>query len=218
MPVSRLGISKYGVASQGIDQSGIKAAQTRWVYNFDGVDDRGSLQFRAINPDGDNTFEFWSPDNFSAFRGVICQSISATTSAREFTLVTGSYGLLVRLGGTETVIMSLAQGFKQSTRYGLTLIGNTAQVFEGGLGGTLVRTTTFSRGVAREPAANTVIGCIPSGAGFGNFFQGLQYDVRINGTLWPMADRNQSIQSSIPAGNNMTLVNTTSDRWQEIEK
>lgn len=194
----------------------INGRPIRFAPNFDGVDDRGVLASRAVNPDGDNTFEFWTPANFSSFQGVICQSTSATTTLREFTLVTGSSGLLVRLGGSETVIMSQAQGLKPSTRYGLTLIGTTAQVFEGGLGGTLVRATTFARGAAREPAANTVIGCIPAGTGFGNFFQGLQYNIRINGVLWAMNQRNQTIQPSTPAGNNMTLVNVTSDRWQEV--
>jgi hypothetical protein len=138
--------------------------------------------------------------------GVICQSASATVSAREFTIVAGSSGLLVRFGGTETVIMSQAQGFKPATRYGLTLIGTTAQVFEGGLGGALVRTATFTRGAAREPTANTVIGAIPAGAGFGNYFSGLQYDIKINGTLWEMGGRNQSIQLPTPTGLGAELI------------
>jgi hypothetical protein len=88
-----------------------------------------------------------------------------------------------------------------------------SQIFEGGLSGTPVRTGTFTRGAAREPAAPTLIGCRGT---FSQFFRGLQYDIRINGTLWEMGNRNESIQPSTPAGNNMTLVNTTSDRWEQV--
>jgi len=186
MPISARGIAQRGISlPKGIATRGISVSERQcWAYNFDGIDDRGVLATRAINIEGDNSLEFWSPASLSAFMGVICQSASATVSAREFTIVTGSSGLLVRFGGTETVIMSQAQGFKPATRYGLTLIGTTAQVFEGGLGGTLVRTAAFTRGAAREPTANTVIGAIPAGAGFGNYFSGLQYDIKINGTLF----------------------------------
>jgi hypothetical protein len=125
--------------------------------------------------------------------------------------------MFIVFGGVSTVLLTIAQGYKDSTRYGLTLIGNTFQIFEGGLDGTLVRTAAFTRGAAREPTAQTLIGCRGANAGaFTQFFQGLQYDIRINGTLWEMGNRNEAIQPSTPAGNNMTLVNTTSDRWSEI--
>jgi hypothetical protein len=80
-------------------------------------------------------------------------------------------------------------------------------VFEGGLSGTLVRTATFARGAAREPTAQTLIGCRGNGAGvFANFFQGPQYDIRINGTLWEMGDRDQAIQLPTPTGLGAELI------------
>jgi hypothetical protein len=136
---------------------------------------------------------------------------------REFHLYVDASTLQVRYGGAVSALLSPAQGFKPATRYGLTLIGTTAQIFEGGLSGTLVRTAAFTRGAAREPTAPTLIGCRGDGAGaFALFFQGLQYDIRINGTLWEMGNRNEAIQPSTPDGNNMTLVNTTSDRWEQV--
>jgi hypothetical protein len=192
--------------------------QKRWVYNFDGIDDRGVLANRAINIEGDNTFEFWSPAVLNPNSVILSQNLSSVGASWEFILqLSATSALQINYGGAFSTVYSTAQGFKPATRYGLTLIGTTAQVFEGGLNGTLVRTATFTRGAAREPTAQTLIGCRGAGAGvFANFFQGLQYDIRINGTLWEMGNRNEAIQPSTPAGNNMTLVNTTSDRWSEI--
>jgi hypothetical protein len=100
-----------------------------------------------------------------------------------------------------------AQGFKPATRYGITLIGTEAKIYEGGLSGTLVRTTTFTRGTAREPTAPTLIGCRGNGVGaFTGFFNGLQYDIKINGTLWEMGDRNQLIQLPSPSGLGSELI------------
>jgi hypothetical protein len=219
MPIATRGIARQGISRRGIATSGISVVdRVCFAYNFDGIDDRGVLTTRAINIEGDNTFEFWSPASLAVSQAIIAQNISATLTSREFTLfVDGNVGLSILFGGTITVIMTIAQGFKPTTRYGLTLIGNQAQVFEGGLNGTLVRTTTFTRGTAREPTAQTLIGCRGNGAGvFTLFFQGPQYDIRINGVLWEMGNRNEAIQPSTPAGNSMTLVNTTSDRWQQV--
>lgn len=218
MPIATRGIARQGISRRGIATSGISIVdRVCFAYNFDGIDDRGVLATRAINPDGDNVFEFWSPSG-STGGIIIAQNISATESAREFHLWRGASGELnVTFGGVTTRIATVGEGFKPATKYGLALIGTTAQLFEGGLNGTLVRNTTFTRGTAREPTASTLIGCRAAGAGaFANFFQGLQYDIMINGTLWEMGDRNQVIQPSLPAGNPMTLFNTTSDRWQAV--
>jgi hypothetical protein len=219
MPIATRGIARQGISRRGIATGGISVAdRVCFAYNFDGIDDRGVLANRAINIEGDNTFEFWSPPDLAQSQAIVAQNITSTLASREFTLFAdGGVGLSVVYGGAVSGLISLAQGFKPATRYGLTLIGTTAQVFEGGLGGTLVRTTTFTRGAAREPAAQTLIGCRGNGAGvFTLFFQGPQYDIRINGTLWEMGNRNETIQPSTPAGNNMTLINTTSDRWQQV--
>jgi hypothetical protein len=199
-------------------RSVLGGARQCFAYNFDGIDDRGVLANRAINIEGDNTFEFWSPASLAASQAIIAQNILSPVSAREFQLfVDGGVGLALVFGGAVSGIMTIVQGLKPATRYGLTLVGTTLQLFEGGLSGTLVRTVSFTRGAAREPTAPTLVGCRGNGAGvFVNFFSGLQYDIRINGTLWEMGNRNEAIQPSTPAGNDMTLVNTTSDRWQQV--
>jgi hypothetical protein len=191
------------------------AIRTRFSPNFNGVNSFGRLQNRAINPDGDNVFEFWSPAVMGGT--IMAQSISNNISAREFHLFTDATTIGIVYGGTITHIMTTSQGFKVNTRYGLSLIGGVVQLFEGGLGGALVRTGGFNRGAAREPTAQTLIGCRGNGAGsFAGFFSGLQHDVRINGARWPMGERNQTIQPSTPPGNNMTLFNVVPEQWREI--
>jgi hypothetical protein len=209
MPIAARGIAQRGISlTKGIATRGISVSERQcWAYNFDGIDDRGVLASRAINIEGDNSLEFWSPASLVTFQCIVSQCNIAAVASREFNLVAGSSGLIVGFGGVETVLISQAQGFKVSTRYGLTLIGTEAKIYEGGLGGTLIRTTTFTRGTAREPTAPTLIGCRGNGAGsYANFFSGLQYDIKINGTLWEMGDRNQSIQLPTPSGLGAELI------------
>ncbi len=209
MPIAARGIAQRGISlARGIATRGISVSERQcWAYNFDGIDDRGVLTNRAINIEGDNSLEFWSPAGATGGM-IIAQNISATESAREFNLWRGGSGELnVTFGGVTSNLMTVAQGFKAQTRYGLTLIGTEAKIYEVGLSGTLVRTTTFTRGAAREPTAQTLIGCRGAGAGaYANFFSGLQYDIKINGTLWEMGDRNQSIQLPTPTGLGAELI------------
>lgn len=179
----------------------------RFVYNFDGVDDRGSLQFKAINPDGDNTFEFWKPTNACT---IIAQNISGTESAREFQLWQDASGELnVFFGGVNTRISTVAEGYIAGRKYFLSLVGNTATLARD-TPQNVIRTTAFTRGGAREPTAQTIIGARGAGTGaFAGFFQGVFYDLKINGTLWPIADRNQSIQLPQPSGLGAELITPT---------
>jgi hypothetical protein len=219
MPIATRGIARQGISRRGIATGGISVVdRVCYAYKFDGIDDRGVLANRAINIEGDNTFEFWTSSNLAVAQAIIAQNIMRALASREFELWHSSgSGMRIVFGGAETALFTSEQGLKAATRYGLTLTGTTAQIYEGGLNGTLVRTTTFIRGTAREPTAQTLIGCRGNNSGlFTGFFQGRQYDIRINGVLWEMGDRDQVIQPSTPAGNNMTLINTTSDRWQQV--
>lgn len=189
----------------------------RWAYNFDIVDDYGVLTNRAVNVDLDNTFEFYAPASVAAVQSIISQNITSTDASREFVLFVSTVGnLSINYGGTTTVILSPAQGYEPLKRYFVDLIGTTFTVSKD-TKANVVRTGAFVRGAAREPTAVTAIGARGVGVGsYAAFFSGLQYDLKINGVSWSMSERNQVIQPSTPAGNNMTLINTTSDRWQEI--
>lgn len=196
----------------------ITGSTQRWALNFDGVGIRGVLANRAINVDGDNTFEFWSPDSFASASTVIAQNISNTSASREFHLyVSNVGGLEIIFGGTVTLLCTAAQGFEPNKKYWLSLVGATFTLAKES-NTNIIRTGSYVKGVAREPLAVTCIGARTDGAigTYSIFAKGIQRDVKINGTLWPMADRNQSIQPSVPAGNNMTISNATSANWVKV--
>jgi hypothetical protein len=220
-----MSIIERGLVSRGLSQRGlirrglIDLPRICYAVDFNGTNQYGVLAERAVNIEGDNVFEFWSPANLTtADRNIIAQNISSTPATMEFRILSRLQGEISILhGGAATIVFTQGQGYKPATCYGLTLIGTEVKIYEGGLDGTLLHTSTFTRGTAREPTARTLIGCRGNGPGaFSQFFQGLQYDVKINGRTWVMGDKDQVIQPSIPAGNDMTLVNVTSDRWIEV--
>lgn len=215
MGVAAIGISKSGISKRGISKPGILASNTRYAYNMDGIDDRWTLANRAINPDGDNTFEFFTGGNTNST--IIAQNISATSTSREFQLYIGATpSLVIIFGGSITTLLTEAEGAKLNTKYFLNLTGSNYTVAEG-ISSNIIKNGAFIRGAAREPSAPTIIGARQNGAGsFAAYLAGLQRDIKINGTLWKMDQRNQAIQPSIPAGNNMTGANLNPDRWVEI--
>lgn len=170
----------------------------RWVYNFDGVDDRATLQFRAINPDGDIDIE-WTQlgiSNSSATpRNIVNQSFSAVIAEREFTLRWNgnSTGLQFSVGGQGvTISIPCTNG-----TYRVLYAGNSLQVF---FNGVLTQSVTFNRGAAREPSAVTNIAARNAAGSFTEFANGAITDLKINGVLWPIADFNQTIQLPSPSG------------------
>lgn len=188
----------------------------RFAYNMDGLDDRFVLATRAIDVDGDIDIEFYTPLD-AVQRTIIAQNISTNFSLVEFHLyISGSTGNLgINVGGS-VVPAATAGTFSAGEKLRLTLTGTNLNVYKAN--GALLKNTAYTRGVAREPAAVTTVGARTNGSigTYSEYFRGTQRDIKINGTLWPMADRNQSIQPSIPAGNNMTGVNLNPDRWLEI--
>ncbi len=187
----------------------ITRAIRRWAYNFDGVDDHGVLATRAINPDGDNTYKFYTPSNLSARQHIITQSDTATLSSAEFLLYVLSGTLFINRGGT----ISNLGVVNASTKYTIEQVGDNISIYQAGV---FLRLVVAGSGVAREPTAPTRISVRSSSGSLVNFFAGIQRDIEINGVLWQIATRNSATQASTPAGNTMTLVNTTSDRWQEV--
>lgn len=182
------------------------------AYNFDGVDDRATLQTRAIDPDGDNTFEFWTPSSAKQDGIIVAQNITSTFASREFQLWSAANGtsLQVLIGGSQTDLGTITP----ETRYRLELVGSTFTLKTAT--GSVIRSGALARGVAREPAALTHIGANASDASFANFFLGKQYDLRINGFLWRLASSGQTVQPSTPSGNDLTLVNTNLSRWEVV--
>jgi hypothetical protein len=190
----------------------------RWALNFDGIGIRGVLANRAINVDGDIDIEFYSPSNFATFYTLISQNISTNAGFIEFRLIAFTSAtpvLQLVVGGQVTDILTEVQGLRPNSKYRMTLIGNNLKVY---FNGVVIRDYIFTRGSQREPTAKTSIGAQTNGVidTYYRFFSGIQRDVKINGTLWAISDRNQSIQPSVPAGNNMTISNATSANWVEV--
>ncbi len=180
----------------------------RSAYRFDGVDDYAVLPYRAINPDGDNTLEFFSVETENTT--ILAQNISATIGSREFQLWQGDLmELNLTFGGSTTNLCTVAQGYISRRRYFLTLTG-TSFTLARDTAGNVIRSATFTKGAAREPAAQTLIMCRSAGVGtFASFSRGLQYNVRINGVLWAMDQRNQTIQLPSPSGLGAELITPT---------
>lgn len=180
---------------------------SRFVYNFDGVDDRGSLQFRAINPDGDIDIE-WTQIGVSNIgatpQTIITQSISATITSREFVLRWNGNngGLQLSVGGVGLALTVPCLDGK----YRITYSGTTYTVFYNGV---LSRTGSFTRGTEREFNAVTLIGCRNSAGSFTEFALGRIYDVKISGVLYPIAERNHLIQLPQPSSLGAELITPT---------
>jgi hypothetical protein len=173
-------------------------AAVRWVYDFDGIDDRGAFAYRAINIDGVIDIE-WEQD-FDAIgsKVIVSQCGDGQNITQEFRLTHRSDGVLeLILGGSVHLALTQAQGMVNKARYRLLLVGSEGTLYKDDV---IIRTATFTRGPAREPSAVTLIASRPSGSGFTNYGKGRLSNIKINGTLWPIAENNQTIQLPLPAG------------------
>ena len=167
----------------------------RWVYNFDGVDDRATLQFRAINPDGDIDIEWRSGPTVSlaTSRTIVSQTLTTVAANQEFFMFVATNGnLAVRVGGVERGT-NPAIVYQPNTKYRWRLRGTDVNFW---INDVLQPVMSLTRGTAREPTAVTQIGATANTF----FYLGELYDVRINGVLYPIADRNQGIQLPSPSG------------------
>lgn len=177
------------------------ATAVRYAYNLDGVDDYFRLPFRAINPDGDIDIE-WEQRGVlldGVVRTIISQAITSSFATNEFRICNvASNRLNLLIGGNSIDLLTFEQGWSGSGKFRVTLIGTAFTVYKNG---SVVNSGVFSRGAAREPAAQTMIGVQLNGAGvYYRYWVGVIFNVKINGTLWPMTSRNQSTQLSEPSG------------------
>lgn len=182
----------------------VQSLRNRFVYNFDGIDDRGALQYRAINPDGEIDIE-WSQIGISNAgpnpQTIITQSISATITSREFVLRWNGNngGLQLSVGGAGLALAVPCLDGK----YRITYSGVTYTVFYNGV---MLRSGSFTRGVEREFNAVTLIGCRNSAGTFTEYVLGRLFDVKISGVLYRIADRDQPIQLPQPSGLGAELI------------
>lgn len=179
-------------------------ARLRWALNFDGVGARGVLAKRAIDPDVDIDIEWVSGPsiNLSTSRTIISQTLTATAGSQEFFAFISTNGnLVVRVGGVERPTFPQI-AYQPNTKYRWRLQGTTVNLW---VNDVLQSVMSMTRGVAREPSAVTTIGATVNSF----FYLGVLRDIKINGTLWPIADVNQTIQLPEPSGLGAELITST---------
>lgn len=185
------------------------ASAVRHVYSFDGIDDRGQLAFRAINPDGDIDIEFTTgeivPVAPATTLAVISQNIAGTATSWEFAVRVANPS-----GNIQLIIGGVFAGSSNTpiapnTRYRITLVGTALNYY---INGNVAASYVYNRGTAREPSAVTVIGARTNGSvgTATGYYRGELYNVKINGVLWPLADRDQPIQLPRPASLGAELI------------
>lgn len=181
--------------------------KTRFVYNFDGVDDVGQLAFRAIDPDGDIDIEFRTgatvPPTGNVY-SIVSQNITTVLANREFLLQTNNLRFLqLAIGGVFST--SMGEVLEPNKTYRVTLISNTLTFYKNG---NVVLSSNYTRGASREPSALTMIGARAAGtsSSYTVRYTGELYDVKINGGLYPIDDRNQAVQLPSPTGIGNTIV------------
>lgn len=191
-----------------------------YALNFDGVGIYGQLANRAINPDGDIDITFYGPSMLGPRQVILSQQINLL-GASEFYLESDvSSRLIMVVGATAVVALTVAQGYEAGKKYRIRLVGTALTIWKTAVSNadTPLRTASFTRGATREPTATTVIGAANnnSAGAFTRYFSGIQRDVEINGVLWKMDQRDQAVQPSAPAGNNMTITGASSPNWVEV--
>lgn len=188
----------------------------RYAPFFDGVTQYGVLAQRAIDPDGDIDIEFYKWHD--GIGTIVAQNINGAQSEREFQLWQGAgKELQITIGGESTFLASVEQGYTLGSRYYLKVTGNTATLAKDSVSN-VISSRQIVRGAIREPLAITTVMARTNGSvgSVSVFSGGLQYYVKINGTTWPMATRNNPMQPSIPAGNPLTIINHTDAMWRQV--
>lgn len=185
---------------------------TRGIYNFDGIDDRGQLAFKAINVDGANTIEFVTGDNNKETQVIVSQNVTTNFNQREFQMWTAAFttSLKMLVGGVETTIGNV----QPNTRYRIAFDTSTFTLRLGSTNAVLA-TGALGRGSYREEGATTRICCNTDGAGTANHYKGRKADITINGTKWTIKDRGQPVQVPDSAVLGANIVNAAAIVWEE---
>ena len=198
---------------------GSDAGQTRWVYNFNGVDTFIDTGQRIVDVDNLNGFSFEGYiDNFGAGT-ILSQSDSATVSGREFQVFILD-SMEVNLGGVRTAILSSSLFPPSGANLKLSFNTSDVSVF---INEILINTVAYTIGAAREPATTTLIGARGDGTGGAAFFKsGVMRDFKFNGGSiynYPINDRTfgaGAVIANTGTGPDATGVNLLESGWQEI--
>lgn len=209
------------MAMAGFGMLGDIVPAINYVARLDGATQYWQLSERLINPDGDIDIEFKTGSNVNGGgidRVVLSQCLTAAysgSSGKEFTLYFNASGYLQALHGGAFFGSSVNAAIEPDKTYRWRLEGNQQEFF---VDGVLVDSNTVSRGSAREPSAQCLIGAQTSGGALRGYFDGPIYDVKVNSAIQveiPLTNKAQGATQLATVGNvNATLVNYTEAVWE----
>ncbi|HDV5544650.1 TPA: hypothetical protein RI791_002065 [Vibrio cholerae] len=183
----------------------------RYAPFFDGVTQYAKLAQRAIDVDGDIDIEFWTPTT-GGVKTIVYQGDGVGgLGDNDIWILRNGSNIEFRCCGTPRSMGALADGEK----FRVTLSGATLTLMDAS--GVVLNAWTFNRGAYRAANPVTLIGVRLSEGFYINFFQGVIPGIRINNLYYAMDQRNNPLQPSFPAGNDMTIVNHTDAMWREVE-
>lgn len=188
----------------------------RWAYYFDGINDYGTLTSRAIDPNADIDIEWEQQGGVlnAQIQNIVNQSLSNTITSREFVMRWDNGLLSVLVGGTPVILTSYSIA-QTDGKWRFTLIGTVATVYKNDV--VVYTNPNRPRGAEREPTAVTAVAARNNAGNYTEFFQGMLYNIKINGILWTISTKDSVTQASQPAGNTLTLANSDLANWTEIE-
>lgn len=196
-----------------------------YVYQLDGVTQRALTSGRLINPDGDIDIEFKTGPNAvggGVDRTILSQCLTSTfggASGKEFSLYFNSSGYLQPLHGGNFFPSSTNAPILANTKYRWRLQGSTQTFW---VNGVQVDSGTVTRGTAREPSAQCVIGAQTNGSTstFRAFFSGGIYGLKVSSVSTneiPLNNKSQVANQLATAGSiNATIVNYNANGWVAI--
>jgi len=170
----------------------VNDASTRWALNFDGVGIRGLLA-SEVTLTGD---WFVSVDVNPESTGVSADLLGKELFFKIQALATGAIAALVGNGSGWVVTLTSLElvaynGLVKKIR--ITKVGTIYTLFING-----VLQQQFNNAGTVTPVISHV--GVRSNLSSTSFARGIISNVNINGTLWPIADRNQAIQLPEPSG------------------
>lgn len=198
--------------------------QTRYVYNFNGVDNYIDTGQKIVDIDNLDGLTLEGVFDSSISGTMFSQSISSTAIDREFQIYNfgpGTDTMYLIVGGASVELLSPANMPSERGLYRFEFApGNIVRTL---FNGALLSSVVYIVGIKREPTATFRIMARGAGAGSVGFLRsGICYNVKINGGSiynYPINDRtfgSGAVIANTGSGPDATGVNLLESGWQEI--
>ena len=198
--------------------------QTRYIYNFNGVDNYIETGQRIVDVDNLEGLILEGVFDSGVSGTIFSQSVSVNASDREFQIYTfgaGTDSMYLVAGGENVELLSPANIPSERGTYRFEFAsGNIIRTL---FNGSLLSSVAYTVGLKREPTATFKIMARGAGEGVVGFLRsGICYNVKINdGSVYnyPINDRTFGVGAVIKntgSGADATGVNLLESGWQEI--